>query len=406
MTNPPIDPIREELVTSTTLTLGSEGNLLDPRSDNCRQIRLPIPILKNSDLEKLRRIDRPGLKTVTLPMLFHPKNGQDGLEQALDDLCQAADTAIEHGATLLILSDRGIDAERAAMPALLAASGLHHHLIRAGSRTRVGLVLESGEPREVHHFCVLLGYGVQAINPYMAYECLNDMIGEGMLTGITYDDAVNGYIKAAVKGIVKVMSKMGISTIKSYCGAQIFEAIGLGRELVDRYFTWTPSRVGGIGLAELAQETSQQHARAFPAIPVRGETLEVYGQYQFRKDGELHLFNPRTIHLLQKACRINDYATFKEYTRLIDDQSERLATLRGLLELKPAAEPIPLEEVEPVEAITARFKTGAMSYGSISKEAHESLAIAMNRIGGKSNTGEGGEDIARYTPDPQRRFAE
>ena len=400
VTNPPIDPIREELVTSTTLTLGSEGNLIDSRPDNCRQIRLPIPILKNSDLEKLRCIDQPGLKTVTLPILFNPMNGKDGLGQALDELCQAADTAIENGATLLILSDRGIDAERAAMPALLAASGLHHHLIRTGSRTRVGLVLESGEPREVHHFCVLLGYGVQAINPYMAYECLNDMIGEGMLTDISYHDAVSGYIKAAVKGIVKVMSKMGISTIKSYCGAQIFEAIGLGRDLADRYFTWTPSRVGGIGLAELAHEASQQHARAFPTIPVRGQTLEVYGQYQFRKDGELHLFNPRTIHLLQKACRINDYATFKEYTRLIDDQSERLATLRGLLELKPVAEPIPLEEVESVEAITARFKTGAMSYGSISKEAHESLAIAMNRIGGKSNTGEGGEDIARYTPDP------
>ena len=398
VTNPPIDPIREELVTSTTLTLGSEGNLIDSRPDNCRQIRLSIPVLKNADVEKLRRIDQPGLKTVTLPILFNPKRGKDGLEQALRALCQAADAAIENGATILILSDKGVDAERAAMPALLASSGLHHHLIRTGSRTHVGLVLESGEPREVHHFCVLLGYGVQAINPYMAYECLNDMIGEGVLTGITYHDAVSGYIKAAVKGIVKVMSKMGISTIKSYCGAQIFEAIGLGQEVVDRYFTWTPSRVAGIGLAELAREASQQHARAFPANPVRGQTLEVHGQYQFRKDGELHLFNPRTIHTLQKACRTNDYATFKEYTQLIDDQSERIATLRGLLELKPA--PIPIEEVEPIEAITRRFKTGAMSYGSISQEAHESLAIAMNRIGGRSNTGEGGEDIARYTPDP------
>ena len=400
VTNPPIDPIREELVTSTTLTLGSEGNLIDSQPDNCRQIRLPIPILKNSDLEKLRRIEQPGIKTMTLPILFDPKQGKSGLEQALDQLCQAADAAIENGATILILSDRGVDADHAAIPALLASSGLHHHLIRAGSRTQVGLVLESGEPREVHHFCVLLGYGVQAINPYMAYECLNDMIGEGLLTGMTYHDAVSGYIKAAVKGIVKVMSKMGISTIKSYCGAQIFEAVGLGQEVVERYFTWTPSRVAGIGLAELAQEASQQHARAFPALLVRGQTLEVHGQYQFRKDGELHLFNPRTIHMLQKACRTNDYATFKEYTRLIDDQAERLATLRGLLELKPAAEPVPIEKVESIEAITTRFKTGAMSYGSISKEAHESLAIAMNRIGGKSNTGEGGEDSARYTPDP------
>jgi glutamate synthase (ferredoxin) len=264
----------------------------------------------------------------------------------------------------------------------------------------VGLVLESGEPREVHHFCLLLGYGVQAINPYMAYECLNDMIGEGMLKGMTYQEAVKGYIKAVVKGVVKVMSKMGISTFQSYCGAQIFEAVGLGRELIDEYFTWTPSRVEGLGLAELALEAQKQHAKAFPLFSVNGRTLEVHGEYQYRKDGELHLFNPRTIHLLQKACRNNNYEVFKEYTKLIDDQSERLATLRGLLELKCAPEPIPLEEVEPVEVITKRFKTGAMSYGSISKEAHEALAIAMNRIGGKSNTGEGGEDPARYTPDP------
>ena len=234
----------------------------------------------------------------------------------------------------------------------------------------------------------------------MAYECLNDMIGQGMLKDISYDKAVAGYKKAVVKGVVKVMSKMGISTIKSYCGAQIFEAVGLGQELIDRYFTWTPSRVGGVGLDAIAEEAERQHAKAFPDIPVNGRTLEVHGQYQYRKDGELHLFNPRTIHLLQKACRTNDYATFKQYSGLIDDQSERLATLRGLLGFKYAPEPIPLDEVEPVEAITKRFKTGAMSYGSISKEAHEALAIAMNRIGGKSNTGEGGEDPARYVPDP------
>jgi glutamate synthase (ferredoxin) len=252
----------------------------------------------------------------------------------------------------------------------------------------------------VHHFCLLLGYGVQAINPYLAYECLNDMIGEGMLQNITYHAAVKGYIKAVVKGVVKVMAKMGISTIKSYCGAQIFEAVGFSQELVDKYFTWTPSRVGGIGLAEIAREAQQQHAKAFPTFPLNGHTLEVHGQYQYRKDGELHLFNPKTIHLLQKASRTNDYATFKEYTKLIDDQSERMATLRGLMELQYAAEPIPIEEVEPVEEIVKRFKTGAMSYGSISKEAHEALAIAMNRIGGKSNTGEGGEDPARYVPDP------
>ena len=273
-------------------------------------------------------------------------------------------------------------------------------MIRTGTRTRVGLVLESGEPREVHHFCLLLGYGAQAINPYLVYECLNDMIHEGMLPNITYHDAVKGYDKAVYKGVVKVMAKMGISTIKSYCGAQIFEAVGLGKELVDKYFTWTPSRIGGIGLAEIAREAQQQHARAFPTYPLNGHTLEVYGQYQYRKDGELHLFNPRTIHLLQKASRNNDYKTFKEYTRLIDDQSERMATLRGLMTLKYESKPIPIEEVEPVDDIVKRFKTGAMSYGSISKEAHEALAIAMNRIGGKSNTGEGGEDPARYTLEP------
>ncbi|HXG51353.1 MAG TPA: glutamate synthase large subunit [candidate division Zixibacteria bacterium] len=399
VTNPPIDPIREELITSTTLTLGSEGNLIDPRPESCRQLRLSIPILKNSEMEKLRLIDRPGIRSVTLPILFDPKQGRSGLERALDELFRAADEAIAGGATILILSDKGVNRSRAAIPALLAVSGLHHHLIRSGTRTRVGLVLESGEPREVHHFCLLLGYGAQAINPYLVFECLNDMIAEGMLKDITYHDAVKGYIKAAVKGVVKVMAKMGISTIKSYCGAQIFEALGLGQELIDKYFTWTPSRVGGIGLEEIAREVQQQHAKAFPLYPLNGRTLEVYGQYQYRKDGELHLFNPRTVHLLQKACRTNDYSVFKEYARLIDDQSERLATLRGLMEIKYAEQPLPIEEVEPVEEIVKRFKTGAMSYGSISKEAHEALAIAMNRLGGKSNTGEGGEDPARYVPD-------
>ncbi len=400
VTNPPIDPIREELITSTTLTLGSEGNLVEPKPESCRQLRLSTPILKNSDMDKLRQVDLPGLKPVTLPILFDPDEGKLGLERALEELFRAADQAIAVGATILILSDKGVDRSHAPIPALLASSALHHHLIRSATRTRVGLVLESGEPREVHHFCLLLGYGVQAINPYLAYECLNDMIGEGMLENTTYDKVVKGYIKAVVKGVVKVMAKMGISTIKSYCGAQIFEAVGLGQELIDKYFSWTPSRVGGIGLEEIAQEAQEQHSRAFPTFPLNGHTLEVYGQYQYRTDGELHLFSPKTIHLLQKACRNNDYASFKEYTKLIDDQSERMATLRGLMGLKFAPDPLPIEEVEPVEAIVKRFKTGAMSYGSISKEAHESLAIAMNRIGGKSNTGEGGEDPMRYIPDP------
>ncbi len=396
VTNPPIDPIREELITSTTLTIGSEGNLVNPGPQSCRQLRLPEPILKNSDLEKLRQINMPGINNVTLPILFNASEGKAGLERALNDLFKAADEAIAGGATILILSDKGVDRAHAPIPALLATAGLHHHLIRAGTRTRVGLVLESGEPREVHHFCLLIGYGAQAINPYLVYECLNDMIHQGLLQNISYHDAVKGYDKACYKGVVKVMAKMGISTIKSYCGAQIFEAVGLGHELVDKYFSWTPSRVGGIGLEEVAREAQQQHARAYPTYPFNGHTLEVYGQYQYRKDGELHLFNPRTIHLLQKAARTNDYRTFKEYTRLIDDQSERVATLRGLMSLKYGDKPISIEEVEPVDEIVKRFKTGAMSYGSISKEAHEALAVAMNRIGGKSNTGEGGEDPARY----------
>ena len=399
VTNPPIDPIREELITSTTLTIGSEGNLVQPTPESCRQLRLPDPILKNSDMEKLRRVDRPGIKSVTLPILFNPAEGDAGLERSLEELFKAADQAIAAGATILILSDKGVDGSRAPIPALLASGGLHHHLIRSGSRTRVGLVLETGEPREVHHFCLLLGYGAQAINPYLVYECLNDMIQQGLLPGISYHDAVKGYDKAVYKGVVKVMAKMGISTIKSYCGAQIFEAVGLSQDLINKYFTWTPSRIGGIGLAEIAREVAQQHARAFPHYQTNGHTLDVYGQYQYRRDGELHLFNPRTVHLLQKACRNNDYNAFKEYTRLIDDQSERLATLRSLMSFKYPARSIPIDDVEPVGEIVKRFKTGAMSYGSISKEAHEALAIAMNRLGGKSNTGEGGEDPARYIPE-------
>ena len=334
VTNPPLDPIREELITATTLTLGPERNLLRPEPESCRQIRLQLPILTNGEMEKLRRCGDIGFPAATLPIVFKAADGRAGLEAALQALYEAADRAIADGATMLILSDKDVDREHAPIPALLASAGLHHHLIREGTRRRVGLVLESGEPREVHHFCLLLGYGVQAINPYMAYESLNDMIGEGMLKDITYEKAVYGYIKGAVKGVVKVMSKMGISTIQSYCGAQIFEAVGLSQELVDGYFTWTASRVGGIGLEQIAEEAQRQHARAFPAIPVNGHTLEVHGQYQYRKDGELHLFNPRSIHLLQKACRNDDYEVFKSYSALIDDQSERLATLRGLMELK------------------------------------------------------------------------
>ncbi|MSS71162.1 MAG: glutamate synthase large subunit [Candidatus Latescibacteria bacterium] len=400
VTNPPIDPIREEIITATTITLGPERNLLEPDPESCRRIRLQTPILKDGELEKLRRIDRAGFKAVTLPILFKAVEGEAGLKKALDDLFRAADRAISEGVNLLILSDRGVDREHAPIPALLAVSGLHHHLIRAGTRTRAGLVLESGEPREVHHFCLLLGYGAQAINPYLAYEGLDDMIRQDVLPGVPYDEAVKNYVKGVVKGVVKVMAKMGISTFQSYCGAQIFEAVGIRQEVIDQYFTWTVSRVEGIGLDVIAREAQMRHAHAFPENPTNGHTLDTGGQYQWRQDGEYHLFNPQTVHKLQLACRTDSYKVFKEYAELIDDQSRRLATLRGLLELKYASEPIPVEEVESVEALCRRFKSGAMSYGSISQEAHETLAIAMNRLGGKSNTGEGGEDPARYVPDP------
>src|SRR5207248_9006901 len=308
--------------------------------------------------------------------------------------------AIRDGYDILILSDRGVDAEHAPIPALLAVAGVHHHLIREGSRTKVGLVLESGEPREVHHFSLLIGYGAGAINPYLALETLGDMIEQGDLPGLTVDKAEKNYIKAVSKGVMKVMSKMGISTIQSYCGAQIFEAIGLNQDVIDRYFTWTASRISGVGLDVIAAEVKARHERAFPDRSLNGHTLDAGGHYQYRREGEYHLFNPETVHKLQYACRSGSYKVFKEYSELVNNQSRRLCTLRGLFDLKFADRPIPIEEVEPVESIMRRFKTGAMSYGSISKEAHETLAIAMNRIGGKSNTGEGGEDPERYKPLP------
>ena len=399
VTNPPLDPLKEEIITSSETTIGPERNLLDPQPESCRQIKLQTPILSDEELEQLRQIDQPGFSSITLPILF-ARTDEDGLEKALEDLFLAADQAIEDGHNILILSDRGLDKDHVPIPALLAVSGLHHHLIREGARTKVGIALESGESREVHHFCLLVGYGVQAINPYMAFESLADMIQEGQLTDIAYYDAVKGYIKSATKGVIKVMAKMGISTIKSYRGAQIFEAIGIKQEVVDKYFTWTDTRVEGIGLDVIAREALMRHRRAYPDIPVDNRTLDVGGQYQWRQEGEYHLFNPKTIHKLQLATRTNNYEVYKEYAELINEHSEQIGTLRGLLELKLETDPIPIEEVEPVEIIFKRFKTGAMSYGSISKEAHEALAIAMNRIGGKSNTGEGGEDPIRYTLEP------
>ena len=395
VTNPPIDPIREEIITSTHTMVGSRGGLLDPKPESCSVIRLEQPILTDEELDKLRFIDRPGFKSETLPILFRAADGAKGLETALEKVFAAADEAIKNGVNILILSDCGISHELAPIPALLATAGLHHHLIRTGARGRTGIVLESAEPREVHHFALLIGYGCSAINPYLAYETIDDLIHEGLLLKTDHKTAVKKYIKAAIKGVVKTMAKMGISTIQSYRGAQIFEAVGLNSEVVDKYFTWTPSRIQGVGLDVIAAEALARHNRAFPRETVNNE-LDAGGQYQWRDGGEHHLFNPQTIHKLQTACRKGDEKIYREYAELINNQAKNLCTLRGLLDFKYAEKPLPIEEVESVESIVKRFKTGAMSYGSISKEAHETLAIAMNRLGGKSNTGEGGEDPARY----------
>ncbi len=403
VTNPPVDSIREELIMSMDQTIGPEQNLLAPTPRSAQVIKIKSPIISNEELAKIQRLDGAGpggFKSIQLPILFNVREGAAGLERAMEELCRRASAATADGHAILILSDRGVDKEHAAIPALLAVAGLHHHLIREGTRTRVGLVVESGEPREVHHFALLIGYGAAAINPYLAFETLDDLIRQGQLTGIDHHKAVKNYIKAANKGIVKVMSKMGISTVQSYCGAQIFEAIGLNKEVIDKYFTWTASRVEGIGLEVIAEEVKVRHRHAFPDRQVNGRLLDAGGQYQYRRDGEYHLFNPETVHKLQYAVRTGNYQVFKQYSEQVNNQSKRHCTLRGLFELKLAENPIPIEEVEPVESIMKRFKSGAMSYGSISKEAHETLAIAMNRIGGKSNTGEGGEDPARYVLEP------
>jgi glutamate synthase (ferredoxin) len=400
VTNPPLDGIREELVTQIATSIGPEGNLLEPVPEACRQIKLKTPLLTNDELARIRHVGLPGFKTSTVSMLFPVADGAAGLERAMDELCRQVSRAVAEGCTFLILSDRGVDAAHAPIPALLATAGVHHHLIREGSRCKVGFVIETGEAREVHHMALLLGYGAGAINPYLAFESLDDMIRQGLLPGLDHKTAIKNYIKALNKGVLKVISKMGISTIHSYRGAQIFEAIGLGHPLVDRYFTWTASRIGGVGLDVIAEEALGRHRRAYPERPVGGRELAWGGEYQWRRDGEYHLFNPETVYKLQHATRSGQYRIFKEYTALVDDQNRNRATLRGLFVLRPASTPIPLDEVEPAEAIMRRFATGAMSYGSISLEAHQTLAVAMNRLGGKSNTGEGGEDPARYRREP------
>jgi len=394
VTNPPIDSIREEIITSPITTIGAERNLLDPQPESCHLIKLNSPILTNAQLARLQ--GNSEFKTVTIPILFDPTSGVEGMRSTIEAICQEVDEAILAGASIIILSDRGIDKNHAPIPSLLAVAGLHHHLIRQGTRTRVGLVLESGEPREVHHYALLLGYGCGAINPYLAFATLGSMIEEGLLVGVDHQTACKNYIKAATKGVIKVASKIGISTLQSYRGAQIFEAIGLNRSVVDRYFTWTASRIEGADLEIIAKESLLRHGHAFPDRDVNVHTLDIGGEYQWRKDGEAHLFSPETIHTLQQAVKLGKYDLFKKYSQLVNQQNQKFFTLRGLLTFKNR-ESIPIEEVEPIEAIMKRFKTGAMSYGSISKEAHESLAIAMNRIGGKSNTGEGGEDSERYT---------
>lgn len=398
VTNPPIDYLREAIITSTDAALGGEGNLLEPAAESSRFLQFETPLLLNDELAQIRGINQPGFKAAVLPIIFPVSDGGAGLEKALVCLYEQADAAIESGANVLIISDRGISPSLAPIPALLAVAGLHHHLIRAGTRTKASLLLESGEPREVHHFALLIGYGVSAINPYLAFDTIDELIREGLFENVNREKAFKNYIKAAVKGVLKVASKMGISTIQSYRGAQIFEAVGLNSEFVDKYFTWTASRIQGIGIEEVAREVALRQSAAFADRQDNGHVLDAGGQYQWRHDGEFHLFNPKTIHALQEAVRNGDFAKFKDYSTAVNEQARNLCTLRGLFQLKPGNKPVPIEEVEPVESIMRRFKSGAMSYGSISQEAHETLAIAMNRIGGKSNTGEGGEDPERYKP--------
>ena len=398
VTNPAIDPIREELVMSLTSYIGRESNILEETPQHCHTLKLPHPILTNYDLEKLRRLSWGDFLATTLNVLYRVDGGAAEMEKTVEGLCRRASLAIKNGYTMLILSDRGVEPEYAAIPSLLAVSAVHHHLIREGTRTQVALIVESGEPREVMHACLLVGYGASAVNPYLAMETLEDMCRTGQLE-VDLETALKNYRKALNKGLLKVFSKMGISTLQSYRGAQAFEAIGLDKQLVDKYFTGTASRISGVGLDVLAEETRRKHQSAFLPVGESEVDLEPGGEYQYRVRGEYHLVNPLTISKLQHAVRQESHATYQEYSDLINTRSRQLCTLRGLMELRQARQPLPLEEVEPASEIVKRFATGAMSYGSISKEAHETLARAMNRIGGRSNTGEGGEDEERFRDD-------
>jgi glutamate synthase (NADPH) large chain len=399
VTNPPIDPIREEMVMSLVSYIGKERNILAETPMHCHTLKLPHPILTNRDLEKLRRVSQGDFLATTLSALFPVAEGEVGLERALEGLCRRASLSIQDGYTILILSDRGVNAQYAPVPSLLAMTAVHNHLVREGSRTQVALIIESGEPREVMHYALLIGYGASAINPYLAIETLEDLAVRGYLPdGVTFEKAIYQYVKSINKGLLKIFSKMGISTLQSYRGAQVFEAIGLNKEVIERYFTGTSSRIEGVGLGVLAREAAMKHELAFQPLKDADTELPVGGSYAWRIRGEYHLVNPFTVSKMQHAVRENNFATFQEYTDLIDKESRHLCTLRGLMQFKSAT-PVPIEEVESAADIVKRFATGAMSFGSISKEAHETLAIAMNRIGGRSNTGEGGEDEARFKPD-------
>ena len=396
VTNPAIDPIREELVMSLNSYIGTERNILAETPQHCHTLKLPHPILTNRDLEKLRRVSTGDFLAYTLPTLFNVHGGEKELERALDSLNKRASWAVKSGYSVLILSDRGVDKDSAPIPSLLALTAVHHHLIRDGLRTQCALVVESGEPREVMHFALLIGYGASAINPYLAIESLEDMALNGQIT-VNFETALKHFKKAVNKGLLKVFSKMGISTLQSYRGAQIFEAIGLNKNVVDKYFTGTPSKIAGVGLDVLAREAKMKHEHAFQPVTDSDQLLDAGGQYSYRVRGEYHTFNPNTVTKLQHAVRQESFKTFQEYSSAINDQNKQLCTIRGLMQFKTdKVKPIPIDDVEPAKEIVKRFATGAMSYGSISKEAHETLAIAMNRMGGRSNTGEGGEDEARF----------
>ncbi|MFJ6081973.1 glutamate synthase large subunit [Streptomyces sp. NPDC092369] len=411
VTNPPLDAIREELVTSLRSSLGPASNLLEPTAASCRSVTLPFPVIDNDELAKLIHVnadgDMPGFKAATLSGLYRVSGGGDSLAARIEEICAEADAAIENGARLIVLSDRHSDAEHAPIPSLLLTAAVHHHLIRTKQRTQVGLLVEAGDVREVHHVALLIGFGAAAVNPYLAMESVEDLVRAGtFLPGIEPEQAIRNLIYALGKGVLKVMSKMGISTVASYRGAQVFEAVGLDRTFVDTYFSGTATKIGGVGIDVIAKEVAARHAKAYPAsgIAPAHRALDIGGEYQWRREGEPHLFDPETVFRLQHSTRANRYDIFKKYTDRVNEQSERLMTLRGLFGFKSGREPISIDEVEPVSEIVKRFSTGAMSYGSISREAHETLAIAMNQLGGKSNTGEGGEDADRLY-DPARRSA-